>query len=78
MIGINPPLILRDDETRVNINKMKFALFNNITQELSYMAYEGKFDINAIKDMTPYERSQHLNYMIKRIKEYNDSLPKNK
>ena len=57
---------------------MKFALFNNITQELSYMAYEGKFDIYAIKELTPYERSQHFNYMIKRIKEYNDSLPKNK
>lgn len=56
------------------INRMKFAMYNNITKEISYMVYEGHFDVSSIKAMTPYERGLHLKYIIDRIIQYNESI----
>lgn len=53
---------------------MKFTIYNNITKEISYLVYEGHFDANSIKDMTPYERQLHLHYVIDRIKQYNENV----
>ena len=74
LIGINDALKYRPDKNRENINRMKFTIYNNITKEISYLVYEGHFDANSIKDMTPYERQLHLHYVIDRIKQYNENV----
>lgn len=72
--GINPKVKPRSPELTETINKMKFSMYNNITKEISYMVYEGHFDVGSIKEMTPYERGLHLKYIIDRIVQYNESL----
>jgi len=72
--GINPRIKPRSKEMTEAINKMKFSMYNNITKEISYMVYDGHFDVSSIKDMTPYERGLHLKYIIDRITQYNEAL----
>lgn len=72
--GINSKVILRNQDVTEAINRMKFSMYNNITKEISYMVYEGHFDVSSIKDMTPYERGLHLHYIIDRIVQYNESI----
>lgn len=74
--GINQHLVLRDDKDAEHIVKMHFNMYKSVTQELSYLVYEGKFNLEDIKKTTPYERGLHLKYVSDRIKAYNDAMSK--
>ena len=76
LFGINNPLVLRTDKEYQNVLQIRFTLYDNVTKEISYLVYEGNFSAGDIKEMTPYERSCHLKYVIDRITAHNEAIEK--
>ena len=74
--GINKPVLERTEKEFKNILHIRFSLYEIVTNEISYLVYEGRFTAGDLKEMTPYERSCHLKYVIDRIKAHNEAIEK--